>query len=67
MFEKRKAEEEKFQMKLMNCKSEKERNTFRALETFSDAYKLYSICLNDKACAIFRHNTIIVSVIVFFK
>ena len=67
MFEKRKAEEEKFQMKLMNCKSEKERNTFRASETFSDAHKLYSICLNDKACAIFRYNTIIVYVIVFFK
>ena len=33
MFEKRKAEEEKFQMNLMNCKNEKERDTFRASET----------------------------------
>ena len=27
MFEKRKAKEEKFQMKLMNCKNEKKRDT----------------------------------------
>ena len=41
MFEKRKADEEKFQMKLMNCKNEQERETFRASETSFDAYKLY--------------------------
>ena len=52
MFEKRKTEEEKFQMNLMNCKNEKERDTFRASETSFDAHKLYSTCLNDKACAI---------------
>ena len=52
MFEKRKAEEEKFQMNLMNCKNEKERDTFRASETSFDAHKLYSTCLNGKACAI---------------
>ena len=56
MFEKRKAEEEKFQMKLMNCKNEKERDTFCASETSFDAHKLYSTCLNDKACAIIFHN-----------
>ena len=33
MFENRKAEEEKFQMNLMNCKNEKERVTFRTSET----------------------------------
>ena len=52
MFEKREAEEEKFQMNLMNCKNEKERDTFRASETSFDTHKLYSTCLNDKACAI---------------
>ena len=52
MFEKRKAEEEKFQMNLMNCKNEKEKDTFRASETSFAARKLYSTCLNDKACAI---------------
>ena len=56
MFEKHKAKEEKFQMKLMNCKNEKERDTFRASETFFDAPKLYSTCLNDKACAIIFPN-----------
>ena len=56
MFEKREAEEEKFQMNLMNCKNEKERDTFRASETSFDAHKLYSTCLNDKACAIIFHN-----------
>ena len=56
MFEKRKAEEEKFQMNLMNCKNEKERDTFRASETSFDAHKLYSTCLNDKACAIIFPN-----------
>ena len=66
MFKKRKAEEHKFQMKLMNCKNEKERDTFRASETSFGAQKLYSTSLNDKACAIFRDNTIIVYVIVFF-
>ena len=30
MYEKRKPKKEKFQMKLMNCKNEKERDTFRA-------------------------------------
>ena len=55
-FEKRKAKEEKFQMNLMNCKNEKERDTFRASETSFDAHKLYSTCLNDKACAIIFHN-----------
>ena len=43
--------EEKFQMKLMHCKNEKERDTFHASETSFDAHKLYSTCLN-KACAI---------------
>ena len=52
MFEKHKAKEEKFQMKLMNCKTEKERGIFRASEISFDAHKLYSTCLNDKACAI---------------
>ena len=52
MFEKHKAKEEKFQMKLMNCKNKKERHTFCASETSFDAYKLYSTCLSDKACAI---------------
>ena len=56
MFEKRKAEEEKFQMNLMNCKNEKERDTLRASETSFDAHKLYSTCLNDKACAIIFPN-----------
>ena len=66
MYEKRKPKKEKFQMKLMNCKNEKERDTFRASETSFGAQKLYSTSLNDKACAIFRDNTIIVYVIVFF-
>ena len=52
MFEKRKAKEEKFQMKLMNCKNEKKGDTFRASETSFDANKLYSTCINDKARAI---------------
>ena len=52
MFEKCEPEEEKFQMNLMNCKNEKERDTLRASETSFDAHKLYSTCLNDKACAI---------------
>ena len=42
MFEKRKAQEEKFQMKLMNCKNVKERDTCCASETSFDAHKLYS-------------------------
>ena len=54
MFEKRKAEEEKFQMKLMNCKDEKE--TLCALEISFDAHKLYSPCLIDSACAIIFPN-----------
>ena len=37
MFEKGKAEEEKFQMNLLNCKNEKERDTFRISETSFDA------------------------------
>ena len=40
MFEKRKAEEEKFHMKLINRNSEKERNTFHASENFFHAHKL---------------------------
>ena len=55
MFKKQKAKEEKFQMNLMNCKNEKE-DTFRAPETSFDAHKLYSTCLNDKACAIIFPN-----------
>ena len=50
-FKKHKAKEEKFQMKLMNCNNKKERDTFLASETSFDAHKLYSTCLNDKACA----------------
>ena len=38
MFEKRKAEKEMFQIKLMNCKNEKERDTSCASETSSDAH-----------------------------
>ena len=56
MFEKCKAEEEKFQMKLMNYKNEKERDNFRASETSFDAQKLYSTCLNDKSYAIIFPN-----------
>ena len=56
MSEKRKAEEEKFQMKLMNCNSKKERDTFHVSETSFDAHKLYSTCSNDKACAIIFPN-----------
>ena len=56
MFEKRKAKEEKFQMKLMNCKIEKKRDTFCASETSFDAHKLYSTCINDTACAIIFPN-----------
>ena len=41
MFEKCKVEEGKFQMKLLNCKNEKESNTFHASKTFFDAHKLY--------------------------
>ena len=51
MFEKCKAEEEKFQMNLMNCKNEKKRDTFCASETSFDAHKFYSTCLNNNACA----------------
>ena len=40
-------------MNLMNCKNEKERDTS---ETSFDAYKLYSTCLSDKACAIIFPN-----------
>ena len=40
MFEKHKAKEEKFQMKLMNCENEKERDIFRASETSFDAHEL---------------------------
>ena len=56
MFEKHIAKEEKFLMNLMNCKNEKERDTFHASVTFFDAHKLYSTCLNDKACAIIFPN-----------
>ena len=56
MFEKCKAEEEKFQINLMNYKGEKKRGTFRASETLFDAHKLYSTWLNDKACAIIFPN-----------
>ena len=56
MFEKHKAEEEKFQMNLMNCKNKKERDTFHASETSFDTHKLYSTCLNDKACSIIFPN-----------
>ena len=78
-FKKRKAKEEKFQMKLMNCKNKKERDTFCASETSFDAHKLYSTCLNyQTSCTllhktlliclnIFCNNTIIVYVIVFFR
>ena len=43
-------------MNLMNCKNEKEKNTFRASETSFYANKLYLTCLNDKACAIIFPN-----------
>ena len=43
-------------MNLMNCKNEKERDTFRASETSFDAHKFYSTCLSDKACAIIFPN-----------
>ena len=56
MFEKHKAEEEKFQINLMNYKNKKERDTSSASETSFDAHKLYSTCLNDKACAIIFPN-----------
>ena len=56
MFEKRKAKEEKFQRKLMNCNSKKERDTFCASETSFDVHKLYSTCSNDKACVIIFPN-----------
>ena len=49
MFEKHKAEEEKFQINLMNYKNKKERDTSSASETSFDAHMLYSTCLNDKA------------------
>ena len=55
MFEKRKDEEENFQMKLMNCKNEKERDTFCASKGSLDA-QLYSICLNEKAYPIIFPN-----------
>ena len=51
-----KPRKEKFQIKLMNCKNERERDTFCASETSFDAHKLYSTCLNDKACAIIIPN-----------
>ena len=38
--------------KTNNCKNKKKRDTFRASETTFDTHKLYSTCLNDKACAI---------------
>ena len=41
MFEKRKAKEVKFQMKLMKCKNKKEGDTFCASENSFDAHKLY--------------------------
>ena len=43
-------------MKLMNCKKEKERETFCASETSFAAHKLYSTCFNDKASAIIFPN-----------
>ena len=49
-------EEEKFQIKLMNCKSNKERDAFRASETSFDAHKLYSTRINYKICAIIFPN-----------
>ena len=54
MFEKRKTEKEKLQMKLTNCNNDKERekDTVRTSETPFDARKLYSTCFNDNACAI---------------
>ena len=51
-----KAEEEKFQMKLMNCKNEKE--TLFVLQKPLDDHKLYSTCLYDKACAIIFPNSL---------
>ena len=54
MFEKRKAEEENFQMKLMNCKDEKE--TLCALEMSFDTRNLYSLWVIDNACAIIFPN-----------
>ena len=56
MFKKHKAEEEKFQTKLMNCKNKKERDTFCASKNSFDAHKLYATSLNDKACAIIFPN-----------
>ena len=56
VWKKRKAKEQKFQMKLMNCKNKKERDTFHASETSFHAHKLHSKCLNDKACAIIFPN-----------
>ena len=56
VWKKRKAKEQKFQMKLMNCKNKKERDTFHASETSFYAHKLHSKCLNDKACAIIFPN-----------
>ena len=46
----------KFQMKLINSKNEKERDTSHASETSFDAHKLYSTGLNDKVCAIIFPN-----------
>ena len=43
-------------MKLMNCKNEKERQTFPGSETSFDVHKLYSTCFNDKACTIIFPN-----------
>ena len=43
MFEKRKAEEEKFQMKLMNCKNGKERDTIHVSETSFDAHIIFNM------------------------
>ena len=56
VWKKRKAKEQKFQMKLMNCKNKKERDTFHASETSFHAHKLHSKCLSDKACAIILPN-----------
>ena len=56
MFEKHEVKEEKFQMKLMNYKNEKESDTFHASETSFDAHKLSLTCLYDKACAIIFPN-----------
>ena len=43
-------------MNLMNCKKEKQRDTFRASGTLFDAHKSYSACLSNKTCAIIFPN-----------